>query len=248
MTDEASMFELFQVIDIDHNGRITQKEFIDNYMDAFLRLEEERFTTQQKIVESYKQYREVQQKKQTAEFNEELNAQGIIKDAMLKVNIVDARYLDPTDQTFVRVTQDGAEGRTKTKPGAGPIWNEAIVFAISDISTPLVVELVSERSRTVLFSEAIQFDEIMEKEQNSIYQPGDKLNIRIQFLYSHIQMYAQLENEFKEHLEGDFNQLANVIYWQAHMSDPFDIEVVQRFGLDRNNNLQPSEMEDLRKD
>ena len=114
-------------------------------------------------MECYKQYQDVERKRQDAEFNEQLNAQGIIDGAKLKVNIVDARYLDPTDSTFIRVEQDGAEGRTKSKQGSGPIWNEAIVFDVNNINQPLIVQLVSEKTNSAIFEELINFKDIMEQ-------------------------------------------------------------------------------------
>ena len=45
MQGENSMYELFTNIDANQNGIISLKEFIDYYMDAFLRLEEERVNT-----------------------------------------------------------------------------------------------------------------------------------------------------------------------------------------------------------
>ena len=69
---------------------------------------------------------------------------------------------------------------------------------------------------------------------------NNQLNIRIQFLYSHVQMYMDLEREFEAHLTEDFNQLNNIVEWQADLSNPFEMEIVQRFGL-KDDNLTPGE-------
>lgn len=75
------------------------------------------------------------------------------------MNIIDARYLNPTDNTFVRVEQKGREGRTKTKQGTGPIWNEAVVFEIDDIDEDLHVQLVSEKTGEI-WTEQIDLNDV----------------------------------------------------------------------------------------
>jgi len=43
-----------------------------------------------------------------------------------------------------------AKESTSELPGVGPIWNEAIVFDISDNTKPLVVTLMDKRGRKIL--------------------------------------------------------------------------------------------------
>jgi hypothetical protein len=76
----------------------------------------------------------------------------------------------------------------------------------------------------------ISFKDIMEQPQNALMLLNNQLNIRTQFLYSHVQMYTELEREFQIHLQEDFNQLNNIIEWQHQLADPFGMEVIKRFG------------------
>ena len=59
---------------------------------------------------------------------------GIRSDSKLKVHIVDAVNLPDNSMTFVRVLQNNCVSTTNLREGAGPIWNEAIVFDITDPS------------------------------------------------------------------------------------------------------------------
>lgn len=52
----------------------------------------------------------------------------------LKINIVGAEGLKPDDVSHVEITQDKSLGETRSKVGSDPIWNQAIIFEIKDVS------------------------------------------------------------------------------------------------------------------
>lgn len=93
--------DLFQQLDTDRNGSVSQKEFVDHYMDNFLALEEQRVQFMYQIIETHKQLKEIEYQEAIAEQTEKLTSQEIIPDAKLKITIVDAQQLDPNDSYFV---------------------------------------------------------------------------------------------------------------------------------------------------
>ena len=86
----------------------------------------------QKIVDHARQEAEVSIKLEEAKLNEKLNASGIRDDAKLKVHVVDAVNLEENTSSLIKVYQDHSMSETKVRLGAGPIWNEAIIFDITD--------------------------------------------------------------------------------------------------------------------
>jgi len=65
---------------------------------------------------------------------------GIRKDTQLKVHIVDANNLPASDAHMVVLQQDGKEAETNNSAvGPDPIWNEAILFKITDPKEKLKV-------------------------------------------------------------------------------------------------------------
>lgn len=61
---------LFQEIDIDNSGTLSQKEFIEFYMNKFQALEDRRIEMQYRIVGNYKQLGEVELRSLQAEKDE----------------------------------------------------------------------------------------------------------------------------------------------------------------------------------
>ena len=76
---------------------------------------------------------------------------NIRADSKLKVHIVDAVNLQENIESYVKVQQGHCESQTNLRVGAGPIWNEAIVFNIEDPEKVVNVMLVDSSGRT-LFS------------------------------------------------------------------------------------------------
>ena len=69
---------------------------------------------------------------------------GIRKDAQLKVHIVDALNLPEGVNTTVIVEQGGTQAETdNAASGSSPIWNEAIIFKISNPHEPLILTIRS---------------------------------------------------------------------------------------------------------
>jgi hypothetical protein len=69
---------------------------------------------------------------------------GIRKDAQLKVHIVDALNLPKGENTTVVVEQGGTQAETDNAvSGENPIWNEAIIFKISNPHEPLILTIRS---------------------------------------------------------------------------------------------------------
>lgn len=100
---------------------------------------------EEKIIDHYRQRTEVHNKLEEAYKTEpeQLNNEtGIRRDAMFKIHIVDAVNLSGYGNHLVRVMQDQSQSETTLKPGAGPIWNEAIIFDIVDDRKPLIVSLI----------------------------------------------------------------------------------------------------------
>ena len=91
-----------------------------------------------------------------------MTEQGIRKDTKLKVHIVDAVNLgdDETLDYQVKVFQDNSMSETKQREGPGPIWNEAILFDISDAEQPVVVQVViANRNEEVVLQSEISLSE-----------------------------------------------------------------------------------------
>ena len=61
---------LFQEIDIDNSGTLSQKEFIEFYMNKFQALEDRRVEMQYRIISNYKQLGEVELRSLQAEKDE----------------------------------------------------------------------------------------------------------------------------------------------------------------------------------
>ena len=230
---------LFQEIDIDNSGTLSQKEFIEFYMNKFQALEDRRVEMQYRIISNYKQLGEVELRSLQAEKDEsELTHQGISKDAKLRVAIVCANNLKENEVSFVRVSHDGQEGETERKlEGSGPIWNDSIVFEVQDKDQPVIVQLISAASNTVLAQEELDLNYYMDMEvQNeervirNEQQGEEELIIRVQFLYSRVQMYEQLVRDFENYIGDDFQEMWAIEQWQQNLAAPFMLETVQRFG------------------
>ena len=102
------------------------------YVETRQKLTERRTECMQKIVDHARQESEVSIKLEEAKRTERLNAMGIRDDSKLKVHIVDAVNLDENTSSLVKVYQDHSMSETKVRVGSGPIWNEAIIFDITD--------------------------------------------------------------------------------------------------------------------
>lgn len=119
-------------------------EFTSKYVETRNKLLERKEEKMHDIVDHTRQMEEVRFKKQEAIANEAKHNKknGIRDDSKLKVHIVDARNL--RDQShMVNVSQDNSYAGTNWREGAAPIWNEAIVFDISDPNRPVIIELVN---------------------------------------------------------------------------------------------------------
>lgn len=58
-------------------------------------------------------------------------------------------------------------------------------------------------------------------------------------------MYTDLERDFEEYLKEEFTELDNIQQWQRDLQSPFDMEVIQRFGQNKEQKLSAHEQEDL---
>lgn len=118
----------------------------------------------------------------------------IREDAKLKVHIVDANYLQEGASTFVRVIQDKSMSQTNVRVGAGPIWNEAIVFDIRDPNSPLIIQL-RDHQESILFESIVDLTTREVKDyslmgqdlmcyEDPVSQEGPRLRIRTHYSYS----------------------------------------------------------------
>lgn len=106
------------------------------------------------------------------------------------------------------VEQNGAQSKTQIKSGPAPIWSESIVFDITDIEKPLVVEMRSVRDRRIVIQKAFDFDTIRRQQQNQDCEcyglDQENLVVRIQFLYSKVKMLLERISEFENFLIEHF--------------------------------------------
>lgn len=140
----------------------SRKEFIDYYMSRFQELEDKRIQMCYKIINDYEQMSKFDHKYMQEELEEVLNEQGIMQDSILKVSIVCAENLGPLEQSYVYVKHDGKEGRTKSKNGSQPIWNEAISFDVRDKEKLVTVQLVSAITGLILAEQKFHLGELVE--------------------------------------------------------------------------------------
>jgi len=59
---------------------------------------------------------------------------------------------------------------------------------------------------------------------------GAELIVRIQFLYSRVQMYEQLIRDYENYIKEDFYEMWAIEQWQKDLAAPFELETCKRFG------------------
>ena len=229
----------YYVILCNTNKRLSvSNEFVLKYVETRQKLQERRTECMQKIVDHARQETEVAIKLEEAKRTERLNAMGIRDDSKLKVHIVDAVNLDENTSSQVKVYQDHSMSETKVRVGSGPIWNEAIIFDITDQFQPIVVQVVTTRGEVILENDiSLMEDQIrdyrMQGQDIWCYrsydedrggdgvEDGPKLRVRIHYSYSDVMRYDSLLLEWQEFITEDIVELQWIERYLDQLSDPF---------------------------
>ena len=89
--------EIYNMIDANHDGRVTLEEFVNKYIDSREKLSARQIEVYKKIAD-HKRYRdEMEVKLNQVKERERLNENGIMHGSILTVHVVEARDLKPTD-------------------------------------------------------------------------------------------------------------------------------------------------------
>lgn len=122
--------QLFSLIDIDHDKKITIQEFVSSYilLEEKLKLKKIKLTKLLDEINDSLQQSEVKLKKYDKEV---LNFNGLIKDASIMITIMEARDLRPMDfngksDPYCIISLNGKHKQTTSyKPNTlNPVWNE----------------------------------------------------------------------------------------------------------------------------
>lgn len=113
---------------------------------------------------------------------------------------------------------------TKFRVGAGPIWNEAIIFDIADQLQPIVVQLVTSRNEVILENDISLMEEQIrdyrmqgqdiwcykshdDEKGGEGVEDGPKLRVRIHYSYSDVVRYDSLLVEWQDCIAEDLEEL-----------------------------------------
>ena len=150
---------------------------------------------------------------------------GIRSDTKLKVHVVDAINLPENGQSRVRVQQANAQETTEARVGDGPIWNEAIIFNISDPSQRLIIQL-EDINGNVFIRDDIDLNDHRDykKMGNDVRikvreddDESPELRIRLHYSYSDIERYRTMLEEWHIEIEDGLNDYAAVVAFQDNM-------------------------------
>lgn len=126
--------KLFYLIDVNHDDKITIQEFVSSYMLLEERLKLKRLRLRKLMEEVDISIQETLEKREK-HLGEKLNAFGVVNDAIVNLDIMEARDLRPMDfngksDPYCIITINGKHKQVSTyKPNTlNPIWNETFLL------------------------------------------------------------------------------------------------------------------------
>lgn len=141
------MRALFEELDRDQNGRISLDEFVDEYFQQQVQVEQRIEELERLTAEDTKKRSDIFAKLEEISSSEQVNQYGVMLHSILTAKVVEGRGLRPTGQVVVVMSIEGQTAATEPVTAtADPVWKEVITFDIETGSDQLVVQLVDASS------------------------------------------------------------------------------------------------------
>ena len=239
--DESLCREIFTRMDKNSDNIITLSEFLWSYVEAEEVLQSRIKDIKKTIHDNYKKMDEYQKKLVTARATESLNRHGIMHGSVLTVSLIDAKDLIPMDSNglsdpYVILKCEGQQFTSKYIPETlNPVWNEDFIFNIEtgnevlklivmDKDTLMPDDFEGEVTISLaLLRDQMKYDQfflLSQSPEGSIKKQG-RIHLCLQWIWSKTKYLEEILKQWKEVLDIDQNELANLEQQLAALKKPF---------------------------
>jgi hypothetical protein len=231
--------EIYNMIDLNRDGRVTLEEFVTKYLDTRQKLSERLNEVYKKIADHKRQRDEMATKLKQVQGTEQLNEYGIMHGSILTVHVVEARDLKPMDMDgtsdpYVILSIEDQRIETNYKKSTlSPVWNESFTFDIMQGRDQLKIVVMDkdtfgnddfEGQCTVslnMLRDQMKKDEWFQLVDKDGGPFQGRVRLMLQWVYSKVQYFSEYLSKWDETLQKDIEEKEHIERFLKQLENPF---------------------------